>query len=165
MGPDQGGPHLLAYCFSHVSGRRGGRLGGLVRQLTRQVVPDVPDAPLLLRPGQRLTQKGAQALGAITDYAANAAPVQPRLTCPLKKTLSGRRLVFPLGDHRQPQQPCHTVGQQQHCPGRRLSAPGAEPCCCGCSVLAGDLQMAQCTQPVKLRISRRQREIHPRVAP
>ena len=120
---DQFGPHLLPDRLCHLTDCGP---GGLVRQLARQVTPEVPDAPLVLHPSQGLAQKGAETLGAITRHAAQAVSVQTRLAGPLKRALPGRGLVFPFSDHRRPQQPRHTVGQQQHHPGRAAAQPSPQ---------------------------------------
>jgi len=85
----QFGPHLRPYRFGHVTDRRHSGLAGRLRQVTRHIAPDVPDAALVLDPGQRLAQKGAETLGAIARHAAQAVPVQPRLASPFKQARPG----------------------------------------------------------------------------
>jgi len=142
---NQFGPQLLPDRFGHVSSRGLGDPGGLVRQLARQVTPNVPDAPLLLHPSHGLAQKSTETLGAITGHAAQALPVQARLAGPLKKALPGRRLVFPFSDHRWPQQPRHTVGQQQHDPGRAAPQPDPQARCPQFGALRKVLQLPRHT--------------------
>jgi hypothetical protein len=111
---DQFGAHLLPHSSANALATAATAWIASCANCPAKLRHDVPHTPLALYLSQRLLQKGAETLEAITRHAAPVVPVQAGLAGSLKEALPGHRRIFPLDNDRRPQQPGDTIGEQQH---------------------------------------------------